>query len=565
MTEPPEPKPPNQGAARPAPEKPGRDAARNTSAALPDRVRGILLTRNLTMYKISVLTRARYPSESSYHIPRNLYFQLRSAGWSPTLHQMFALSQISGYRLADWLAVFGFPLGEIARLQTALPHPRTALLDGFIYDAGAKIPWFQERSPEGPPPPVAPLSQLLESAGGRSIASLASPDPGQYVYAKIGQQDAFTFPDLLPGSIVRANPRLLERLSPTSHGEISKHIFLVEHARGLCCCRLHFGTKNRVTLTATQLPFANVELQLGPEATILGILDLEIRPLMSRRRGAPCGLPEVAPELARLWTPASLKSELGSQRAARLLRDARRRAGLSLRLASEMSRSVATALQDPRYFTSPGALSDMEARDTPPRHIHKLFTVCILYSVRFADLLKVFGLSLDDSASVAIPDEWTDRGGEPIRNRETTRHEKSIRNGFLATLRRRFGDVPFFLCGSLASLSGLPEISLRDVFWVGGQRRAMHPSLVGALFVIVDRRKRKPRMFPRNSAWEQLLYLLRKRDGSYVLASCALEDDTIIVHPYTEGFVRPERLRNQVDAEVVGQVVTVVRSIPSPP
>jgi hypothetical protein len=207
----------------------------------------------------------------------------------------------------------------------------------------------------------------------------------------------------------------------------------------------------------------------------------------------------------------------------------------------------------------------MEARDTPPRHIHKLFTVCILYSIRFADLLKVFGLSLDNGASLAIPDERTDRDGEPIQNPETTGHEKSIGNGFLAALRRRFGDVPFFLRGSLATLSTLPEISLRDIFWVGGQRRAMHPSVVGALFVVVDRRKRKPRMFPHNSSWEQLLYLLRKRDGSYVLASCGLEDDSIIVHPYTEDFVRPERLRNLVDAEVVGQVVTVVRSIPSPP
>jgi hypothetical protein len=35
----------------------------------------------------------------------------------------------------------------------------------------------------------------------------------------------------------------------------------------------------------------------------------------------------------------------------------------------------------------------------------------------------------------------------------------------------------------------------------------------------------------------------------------------IAVHPYSEGFVRPERFRNGVDAEVVGQIVTVIRSL----
>ena len=56
-----------------------------------------------------------------------------------------------------------------------------------------------------------------------------------------------------------------------------------------------------------------------------------------------------------------------------------------------------------------------------------------------------------------------------------------------------------------------------------------------------------------------------KRDGSYLSASCGLEEGRIVVHPYTEGFVRPERLRNGVDADVVGQIVAVIRSLPSLP
>src|ERR1700731_285763 len=79
-----------------------RDRVANAGVALADRIRGILLRKNLTLYKVSTLTQARYPREPRYHIPRNFYFQLRSAAWSPSLHQLFALSRVSGYRLVDW-------------------------------------------------------------------------------------------------------------------------------------------------------------------------------------------------------------------------------------------------------------------------------------------------------------------------------------------------------------------------------------------------------------------------------------------------------------------------------
>jgi hypothetical protein len=309
-------------------------------------------------------------------------------------------------------------------------------------------------------------------------------------------------------------------------------------------------------------------LQLGSEARILGVVDFEVRPLAAQKRMAHplCAPPEVAPDLARLWTPGPLQQGVGVQRPALLLRGARHSAGLSLRRASEMSHTIATALRDKRYLASAGWLSDFEASGVPPRHIHKLLTVCILYSIPFAEIVSSFGFALRGTDTASIPDEWMPRRGEHVpENQGTTVRAGAPATGFLASLLQRFGEVPFFLRDSLPSLSGLEEISLRDVFWVGGQPKALHPSLAGALFVIVNRRKRKPRMFRRKSPWEQPAYLLMRRDGSYVAASCSLEDATIIVHPHTEGFVRPERLRDGVDAQVVGQIVTVLRSLPSPP
>jgi transcriptional regulator with XRE-family HTH domain len=531
------------------------------------RVRSILATRNLTLYRIAALTRANYPKQTNYHLPRNLYFQIRAGRWSPTIEQLVALSQASGYRLADWLAVFDFRLDDIPRLQMSLRHPRTALLDSKVYARQATIPWFRDRKTSTAIPPIAPLSQLLEFVGPQRITAVSSKGAGPYWYAKIGQRDAYAFPDLAPGSIVRADSRFTGRFPQKANHEISKSIFLAEHSRGVCCCRLHFGTKNRITLTATELPFANVELQQTSQVRILGIVDMELRPLSYKRPGGPlCTEPEVARDLTRFWTPEPLDQRLLQKEPAFLIRSARRRAGLSLRQASEMSRDIARILAEERYFVSPGSLSEYEASSTPPRHIHKLLTLCILYCIRFEDLLDGFGLQVDESRMATIGAESLVPGMKSGAEASTRATQKKIStSGFLANVVDIFGEVPLFLRHSLPVLSGHKSLSLRDVFWVGGQGVILHPSLRGALFVICDRRKRRPRIFPRKSSWKQPIYLVRKRDGSYRMASCSMEDEEIVLHPYTDEFVPPERLHKTAEAEIVGQIVTILRSVPSPP
>jgi hypothetical protein len=534
--------------------------------AIANRVRGILRAKGLTLYKASAITRANYPREAGYHIPRNLYFQLRSAIWSPTIQQLLALSQLTGYRLADWLGVFGFHLDGISETQVRLRQPRTVLLDSTIYDPHAGIPWFQNRSTNAIAPPIAPLSQLLEPAGWQSLGDLPRKGPSPYVYAKIGRQDAYAFPDLAPGSIVRADTRFARPSLRKGNTDFAKAIFLVEHSRGLCCCRLHFGTKNRITLRATELPFASVELELGSEARILGIVDRELRSLPNRkRRTTPrCAEREIARDLTRLWTPAPFDEGVKAKEAAYRIRNARHCAGLSLRQASEMSREIAGALDDRRYFASPGSLSEYEATSTPPRHIHKLFTLSILYSLRFVELLHWFGLTHDETRLAAIPAEsMTPARIPPVEEDAPIIRGKGSSGGFVRDALDRLGEVPIFLCESFPFLTGLDDLSLRDVYWVGGHRETLHPLLNGALFVIPDRRKRRPRILPRKGAWEQPLYLLRKRDGSYLMASCDMEDGAIVLHPYTDEFVPQERFRKTADAEVIGQIVTVIRSLSS--
>jgi hypothetical protein len=516
------------------------------------------------MYSVAAESRRRHRHDSSYHVPHNFYFQLQSEGLTPTLHQISSLSELTGYRFTDWLSVFGFHLHDVARAQARLSRPRTALLDARIQELDVQVPWVRDRyrhNWNSPVTPVTPLSQILEPAGKLPVSLLPFPTASSpFYYAKIGQQDVLAFPDLAPGSIIRANPGLIESYAGRARQSDLKNVFLVQHSGGVCCSRLHFGRRDRITLLPTQLPFANVEFELGSEARILGVVDFEFRPLLSQKRLAtPRSLaPDVAPNLSRQWTPTPFGSN-ATPHPARILGHGREGAALSLRTASHLSREIADDLGDERYFTSQGSLSDYEATDRPPRHIHKLFTLCTLYGLCLPELLKAYGFDLMARAD-PIPKQWIpelhDVPGPPARAESA--------QGFLSDVLGRFGEVPFFLYGSAAALSGLPDVSLNDVFWIGGNSKPMHPVLDGGLFALIHRRKTTPPALLGKALWERPLYLVLTRDGSYFLANCTIEGSTIVVHPHADRFVPQARLQQRVDAEILGQMVALVRSLLPP-
>jgi hypothetical protein len=105
------------------------------SVPLAERIHSILASKGLTLYRVSQRSAALYGRFSDFFIPHNLYSDLRTSSFTPSIHQIAALSQISGYRLVDWLEVFGFNVEEIPRLQVFASFQANDLarhiLDGF--------------------------------------------------------------------------------------------------------------------------------------------------------------------------------------------------------------------------------------------------------------------------------------------------------------------------------------------------------------------------------------------------------------------------------------------------
>ena len=523
-----------------------------TGADLAERVRSILASKNVTLSHVSQASAALFGRSSPYFVPHTLYHEFRLGTFSPSLHQVFALSQVSGYRFSDWLRVLGCDLEDIPRLQILLPSNRTILLDSSVADPDAWIPWLRNRAGGAPAPPIAPLAQLLEVAAPRRLRFLSDISNRGFMYARIGRHDAVAYPDLIPGSIVRANPRFSTGRIPNTNGATSTQIFLIEHNKGLFCCRLRVVEKGTIVPISTSLSYAQVELKVPRDAQIIGLVDLEIRPMLQTEQ------PEVPQDLGTHWKPQPLVTH---KKLGQLLRASRTKLQLSLRDVAGITRKIARLLGDERYSVSPSSLCDYELFNAPPRHFHKAIAVCSVYGLEFHIFLKVIGIALSEAGTEPIPDHLMHRalGTDSIENSDD--NHTLGRSGFLDQLLERSEEIPFFLRKSIGPLSGLEDASLDDFFWIGGEYDVLHPYLANGLFALVNRRDRRPIHFTSKPAWQQPVYVIQLRDGTYLCACCSIENGTLVIHPYSHQFRRSERLRYHHDAEVVGRIVTVARKL----
>jgi hypothetical protein len=522
-----------------------------------DRVRQILSTRGLTLYQVSRRSAELFGRSSPYFIPQGLYHELSAGTLSLNIHRFLALSRISNYRLCDWLAVFGYRLDDIPRLQLLIPWRRTVLIDSSFYDEEQWIPWFVDRAPVREVSAIAPLRLLLKPDTPRRARDLLSLSKKRFLYAKIGQDDVFAFPDLAPGSIARVERQPTQELLSALGPRASKNKFLVDNGRFLNCGHLR-QLDERVLLCSTRFPFPQVELTFDRGSTIVGVVDAEFRSLAGQSPDGSALKPWRRPK-----NPVPLSASQSQLQ--QLLRTSRTRVGLSFRAASALSEWIASTLGDQRYFAAPATLSDYENLSSPIHHIQKIISLCILYCINFWTLLRTSGLLAYPLGLDPLPDEmalraWSPRD-EPSSKWVEPVHVEERRAGFLSTLIGQWGELPLFVQSALPAISRLKNISLSDIFWVGESQDSIHPCLVGAALLAVNRRVKMPSQSIAPTVWDEPLYILLLRDGRYLCASCGLHQGVLTLHAHSE---RPDsaiRLRNEIDAEVIGQVTAILRRL----
>ena len=521
--------------------------------ALLDRVRFILDGKGLTVYELSKLSRKAFGQSSRYFISPNFYYDLRVGTVFPSIYQLFALSHFSNYVLVDWLRVFGFQLDEIPRLQTLLNRRRTAILNSTNYDKEARVPWFRPRETLLESHKITPLARIVTRAGACRVRSIERWNRKSFLYVKVGLEDALAFPELVPGSVLRVDSRVTSGSDGYGVVHRSQPLYLVEHSKGLTCCRLKFIDAERVALISDHLPLATPEFHLGKDIQILGVADLEIHPLKN------VSYARVSAEFSKEWTPAPFRQVANSASLGELLSLCRLRSGLAINEASRLSKEIAEELGDTRYFMTPRSFLSYEKLDTPPRHIHKIMSLCIIYGITFWDFLSSAGMNLQQLGQGPIPENLLPRVA-PRKSKRPPREDDnpSQLSVFPETL---FEEIPLFLRSSLPGLVGLPGLSIRDVFWTGGSRQLFHPLLAGSFFVIVNRRVKRAVPSPPSMAWESPLCLILMRDGTYVCSPCVVKEGALILHPHPGSTAPSITLRNREEAEIIGRVVAIVRRL----
>jgi hypothetical protein len=495
---------------------------------------------------------------SLFYLPPNLYHRLAASAAAPGIYQLFALSRVTNYRLSEWLEVFGFDLDVIPQLQALVERRRTVVLDHSVYDRDAWVAWFTNRPGLAPAAVIAPLGQLIARARPKRARELLARGKTDFLYAKVGHEDLLAFPDVARGSIVRIDTRQAKESPSLAKNSSDKRIFLVEHDAGFACSRLAPLGNGRVVFRSPQLPFAEGGFSLGKDLRILGVVDAEILPV-PQRDGALAQFARSAAQkgarLARNSAEMNLKQLIGRSRV---------RAGFSFRDASQTTRWIAEKLRDPLYFTAASTLSDFETLSAAPRHVQKILSMCIAYAIGFADFLRAIGLDFEEAETEPIPDEFIRRESPPASHESNSANAQGNdgkQNGFLNLLLKQWEEVPLFLRRSLGELTRVPRFSVSDIFWVGGDPSPIHPWLVDAEFVAISRRVRKPAAARGASFWERPLYLLLTRDGRYLCGSCTLDRGFVAVHPYPDRPFTPRQFKNGSEAEIVGEVTTILRRL----
>ena len=510
-----------------------------------DWVRSLLAAWGLSLAELSRQSRRRFPANRLFRIPPNFYDVLRRRSFTPSLHQVYALSVLTGCPVADWLSVFGFSFDDAARFQASLPQKRTVELDARVYDPMTEVAWFERDMAPSFGAEPAPLSDWISGTARRPLGSLRDRPTGSFRYLKIGSRDVYAFPELLPGSIVRVNREISAKQLLTE--DKNGRILAIAAGDRIFCGRLRSVRGGRVVLCSRQLSYPPMEWTLETEARILGYIDIEIRPLGSRQA------PEVPASWRRLSGPRRPRTNSSSRHFGALIRSARLRSGFSLQEASERTRLVARVLCDGNYFCAPATLSDLESSDLVPRHIHKWISLSAVYCIPLAELTEAAGLPLERT---------TDK---PLRMARHSIASSSMPvpsgSPFLQRIANEFQEIPFFLRKALPCYLELPALTIQDFFWAGATDDLVHPYLKNSTFLVVDSKSKTPALSVASPMWAQPFYVLQLRGGRRLFAPCHVEDGTLLVRSCTTNAAEIRRLRYPSQVEVLGKVIAAVRRL----
>ncbi len=248
------------------------------------------------------------------------------------------------------------------------------------------------------------------------------------------------------------------------------------------------------------------------------------------------------------------------------LRDLRNRLGVTTRAVEELSRRIAEDRANEEFYISNAWLTQIENKLCVPS-VYKLFSLSVIYRTRIADLLKIFGIDLEDTFryQMDMPLQKTH-----IAQWESPAPEKVIK--FPVRFDRGFSIDKTNLISRMVEVWGEVPVSLIQQLdvrhcqygYVGLDDYSMYPMLRPGSFVQIDPTIRRTDASDWRTEFDRPIYFVEMRD-SYACSWCDLQGArlTLIPHPLSGCSIR--QLAYPDEAEIIGQVTGVAMRLVAVP
>lgn len=252
----------------------------------------------------------------------------------------------------------------------------------------------------------------------------------------------------------------------------------------------------------------------------------------------------------------------GHVRPGERLKDVRNRLGVTTREVEELSRKIAEEEGNAEFYISNAWLTQLENTQSSPS-IYKLYSLCVIYRIKFTDLLLIFGIDLEHISrlqmSMPMPNTHLTNFEVYDGDRAVTfpvRFDRGFsvdRTNLLSRMVEVWGEVPIAMIQHLDVRRGLYG-------YIGLQDYTLYPLLRPGSFVQIDSRTTRVQTSAWRTEFDRPIYFVELREG-YACSWCELHGNqlTIIPHPLSPCSI--QQYAYPTEAEVIGQVSAVAMRI----
>lgn len=247
------------------------------------------------------------------------------------------------------------------------------------------------------------------------------------------------------------------------------------------------------------------------------------------------------------------------------LKAMRLRLGITTREVEELSKKISESERNEEFYIANAWLTQIENSNSVPS-IFKLYSLAVIYRVRFPALLSTLGVDLDNLARYQL-DSNMER--THLANFEVYDNQRSItfpvhfdrsfsvdKTSLLSRMVEVWGEIPIALIQHL-------DVRHGQYGYIGLKDFTLYPLLRPGSFVQIDQRLNRVQPFKWRTEYDRPIYFVELRDG-YACSWCELHDNQLTLIPHPLSPCRIRQYTYETEAEVIGRVTAVAMRIVDP-